>query len=112
MTLGAGFGMTHGAVTQHGNLIMNKGFTIMELLITLSIILVLVAMLLSALSKAKKAAQTAQCHNYRRQLVVYYYADGHDNETSEINPSYTTRDLMLDHKMISDKCYECHASAP
>ena len=70
-------------------------------------------MLLSALSKAKEAAQVAECHNYRRQLTIYYYAEGYDEQGfSQTEPSYTTEDLMLDHWIISNKCYDCHASAP
>ena len=92
---------------------MTKGFTLLELLITLVIILILVAMLLSALSTAKEAAQLAECHNYRRQLTIFYYSEGYDNRGfTEIEPSYTTEDLMLDHWIISEKCYDCHASAP
>tara|TARA_Y100001963_G_scaffold147696_1_gene224410 strand:- start:706 stop:984 length:279 start_codon:yes stop_codon:yes gene_type:complete len=92
---------------------MTKGFTLLELLITLVIILILVAMLLSALSKAKEAAQLAECHNYRRQLTIFYYSEGYDDRGfTEIEPSYTTKELMLDHWIISTKCYACHASAP
>ena len=69
-------------------------------------------MLLSAIGKAKKAAQLAECHNYRRQLIIYYYADEIDQEVSESEPSYTTQELMLDHQLIQSKCYDCHASAP
>ena len=92
---------------------MNKSFTIVELLTTITIILILTAMLLSALSKAKRSAQLAECHNYRRQLTIYYYAEGYDERGfTEIEPSYTTQELMLDHWIIQNKCYECHASAP
>lgn len=90
---------------------MIKGFTLIELLVTLTIILILVAMLLSALSKAQEAAQIAECHNYRRQLTIFYYTDSYDEEGSS-SPSYTTQELMLDHIIIENKCYECHASAP
>ena len=91
---------------------MKNGYTLLELLITLTIILILVGMLLSAVGKAKKAAELAECHNYRRQLIIYYYADEVDQEFSEGEPSYTTQELMLDHELIQDKCYDCHASAP
>jgi prepilin-type N-terminal cleavage/methylation domain-containing protein len=90
---------------------MRNGYTLIELLVTLTIILILVAMLLTAVSKAKTAAQLAECHNYRRQLVIYYYVDGFDEE-SEVTPAYTTQELMLDHIDIQNKCYDCHASAP
>ena len=90
---------------------MNQSFTLIELLVTLAIISILVAMLLSTLSKAQEAVQLAECHNYRRQLTIYYYTENYDKETEEA-PSYTTQELMLDHKIIQDKCYACHASAP
>lgn len=75
-------------------------------------------MLLSALSKAKRAAQMAECHNYRRQLTIYYYAEEDENGNnfdpylSDIERFNVKRELMLDHKAIQDKCYICHATAP
>ena len=85
----------------------------MELLATISIISILTAMLLSSIYKSKKAVQLAECHNYRRQLVIFYYSEGYDEYGfTEIEPSYTTQELMLDHWIIQNKCYECHASAP
>ena len=91
---------------------MNKGYTLLELLVTLSIIIILVGMLLSALSKAKDAAQIAECHNYRRQLTIYYYAEGYD-ENGFTEPRYSFKEnlINLDEWLIQTKCYECHASA-
>ena len=90
---------------------MNRSYTILELLVTISIIVILTAMLLSATSKAKRAAQLAECHNYRRQLTIYYYTEGYEQDNEEA-PSYTVQELMMDHKIIQGKCYDCHASAP
>ena len=90
---------------------MNKGFTLLELLVTLTIILILVAMLLSALSKAKEAAQIAECHNYRRQLTIYYYAEGYDENGFTQPRDYSFKEELLDEWIIENKCYECHASA-
>ena len=99
---GDGTGMTHG----------KKAFTLIELLVVVTIITILVSMLLSALSKAKVAADMAQCHNYRRQLTIYYFAA---DDEQDYNPSYENiarfnvkRELMLDHRIIQDKCYDCH----
>ena len=104
-THGGGSGMIHG----------KKAFTLIELLVVITIITILVSMLLSALSKAKVAADMAQCHNYRRQLTIYYFAADDERDYS---PSYENiarfnvkRELMLDHRIIQDKCYDCHASA-
>ena len=70
-------------------------------------------MLLSALSKAKEAAQIAECHNYRRQLTIYYYAEGYDeNGFSEPRDYSYFKEQLLVEWIIENKCYECHASAP
>ena len=101
-THGGGSGMIHG----------KKAFTLIELLVVITIITILVAMLLSALSMAKVASDMAQCHNYRRQLTIYYFAADDERDYS---PSYENiarfnvkRELMLDHRIIQDKCYDCH----
>ena len=96
---------------------MRKGFTLIELLVTLTIISLLVAMLLSAYAEAKQAAQLAECHNYRRQLTIFYYATEYDLETGtpseyDIERWNVRHELMLDHRKMQDKCYTCHASAP
>jgi len=93
-----------------------KAFTLIELLVTMTIIFILVAMLLTSVAKAKQAVTIAQCHNYRRQLIIYYFAEDYDQY---YNPSYrdiaqynVKRELMLEHRIIQDKCYDCHASTP
>ena len=93
-----------------------KAFTLIELLVAMTIIFILVAMLLTSVAKAKQASTIAQCHNYRRQLIIYYFAEDYDQYYS---PSYrdiaqynVKRELMLEHRIIQDKCYDCHASTP
>ena len=101
-THGGGSGMIHG----------KKAFTLIELLVVVTIITILVSMLLSALSKAKVAADMAQCHNYRRQLTIYYYAEADEQDYNpsdgDISMFNVKRELMLDHRVIQDKCYDCH----
>tara|TARA_R100000008_G_scaffold30704_2_gene17101 strand:- start:2183 stop:2491 length:309 start_codon:yes stop_codon:yes gene_type:complete len=97
---------------------MRKGYTLLELLVTITIISILTGMLLSASAKAKQAAQMAECHNYRRQLTIYYYAAEYDVEPGSLPDQHDIErwnirhELMLDHKLMQDRCYDCHASTP
>ena len=84
---------------------VDSGVSLVELLVVFSIISILVIMLLSALHRAKDAAQMVECENYKRQLIIFYYQS--DFESTETSPSYTIRPLM-EVSRIGSHCYRCH----
>lgn len=70
------------------------GFTLIELLVVIAIIAILAAMLLPALSRAKGAAQSAQCVNNLKQvqLAALQYKDDNIGYLVPNSPSTTIPD--------------------
>src|SRR5436190_21465299 len=55
-----------------------RGFTLIELLVVIGVIAILVAMLLPALNKARRQAQTLQCSSNLRTIYQGFALYAHD----------------------------------
>ena len=83
---------------------MKKGFTVLELLLTITVIFLLISLSLQTYSNAKRQAQIAACQVYKKQIDTL-------KNMPEYNSQYITAEDIKILVKTYDRCYECHASA-
>jgi prepilin-type N-terminal cleavage/methylation domain-containing protein len=93
-----------------------SGFTLLELLLVITIIAILVALQLPVLEKARFEAQKVECMNYKRQLIQLYYAGNFEDvaylEGAGPDEVPYTAPSVMKASGLAKRCYNCHASAP
>ena len=83
---------------------MNQSFTLLELLLTITVIALLCGLSIQNYANAKRQAQIAACQVYKKQI------DTLKNMPEYNSPYITAEDIKILAKTY-DRCYECHASA-
>ena len=83
---------------------MTQGYTLLELLLTITIIALLCALAAQSYVNAKRQAQIAACQVYKKQIDTL-------KNMPEYNSQYITAEDIKILVKTYDRCYECHASA-
>ena len=83
---------------------MTQGYTLLELLLTITIIALLCALAAQSYVNAKRKAQIAACQVYKKQMDTL-------KSMPEYNNTYMTPEDIKTLVKTYDRCYECHASA-
>mgnify|MGYP003147257682 CR=1 FL=1 len=83
---------------------MTQGYTLLELLLTITIIALLCVLAIQSYANAKRKAQITACQIYKKQIDTL-------KSMPEYNNTYITPKDINTLVKIYDRCYECHASA-
>ncbi|MCC6680184.1 MAG: type II secretion system protein [Phycisphaeraceae bacterium] len=87
-----------------------RGFTLIEVLITIAIIALLMGMVLATLAKVRKSQEHARCLSNLRQLMdcMYLYAADYDGYGPDEESIYTW-DSLLEPYVHDERIYACPA---
>ena len=83
---------------------MNQSFTLLELLLTVTVIALLCSLALQNYVNAKRQAQIAACQVHKKQVDMLKNMPEYN--VTKLEPE----DIKILVK-VYDQCYECHASA-
>jgi prepilin-type N-terminal cleavage/methylation domain-containing protein len=89
---------------------VSLGFTLLEMLMAITIIALLVSMAVQSYKSAKDKARYAACVSYRRQMEIIDFVPEwtYTTDYSEGTDIYRIIDEMV---LAYNKCFECHGSA-
>lgn len=88
----------------------NKGYTLLELLLCITIILILVSNIAGTYYNAKQAAKEVRCKAYRKQMELIQSMPEYDYSRNygEYSDYTSVVDEMI---LMYNECYKCHPSA-
>ncbi len=79
-----------------------SGFTLVELLVVISIISMMMSILLPSLTKAREAGRRVDCFSNMRQLMFAWNFYSMDNEDKVPSPDTFWNDSQIDHFWVAD----------
>ena len=88
---------------------MKKGFTVLELLLVITIIMLIASMSLQSYYQAKRQAEAVRCKNYRKQMETVQSMPEFDYTTKygEFSEYTSVVDEMV---FMYNECFRCHPS--
>ena len=88
---------------------MKKGFTVLELLLVIAIIMLIASMSLQSYYQAKRQAEAVRCKTYRKQMETVQSMPEFDYTTQyeEFSDYSSVVDEMV---FMYNECFRCHPS--
>ena len=88
---------------------MKKGFTVLELLLVITIIMLIASMSLQSYYQAKRQAEAVRCKAYRKQMETVQSMPEFDYTTKygEFSEYTSVVDEMV---FMYNECFRCHPS--